>query len=124
MHPGAVFLCAQMGCSKRFKTRNALELHRSTVGHAEAPFQIIGSDKKPFGGLASGAGGAGGGGGEFACAQCGRSFGTKSLLTRHAAVVHTTERPFPCGDCGRAFKSRTNWKVSKAQVSFTYLCLL
>ena len=43
MHPGALFLCAQAGCGKRFKTRNAVELHRSTVGHGEAPFQIIGS---------------------------------------------------------------------------------
>ena len=39
MHPGAIFLCAQMECGKRFKTRNAIELHRSTVGHVEAPFQ-------------------------------------------------------------------------------------
>ena len=43
IHPGALFLCAQAGCGKRFKTRNAVELHRSTVGHGEAPFQIIGS---------------------------------------------------------------------------------
>ena len=43
MHPGALFLCAEAGCGKRFKTRNAVELHRSTVGHGEAPFQIIGS---------------------------------------------------------------------------------
>ena len=107
MHTGAVFLCAQLGCNKRFKTRNAIELHVSTVAHVEAPFQIVGSDKTQIGGVL-----AGPGGGEFACAQCGRSFGTKSLLTRHAAVVHTTERPFPCEDCGRAFKSRTNLKVS------------
>ena len=43
MHPGALFLCAQAGCGKRFKTRNAVELHRSTVGHGEAPFRIVGS---------------------------------------------------------------------------------
>ena len=43
MHPGALFLCAEAGCGKRFKTRNAVELHRATVGHGEAPFQIIGS---------------------------------------------------------------------------------
>ena len=66
--------------------------------------QIVGSDKMQVGVFPAGA---------FACAQCGRSFGTKSLLTRHAAVVHTTERPFPCEDCGRAFKSRTNLKVSQ-----------
>ena len=51
--------------------------------------------------------------GAFSCAECGRAFGTKSLLTRHAAVVHSAERPFPCEDCGRAFKSRTNLKVSE-----------
>ena len=50
--------------------------------------------------------------GAFSCAECGRAFGTKSLLTRHAAVVHSAERPFPCEECGRAFKSRTNLKVS------------
>ena len=47
MHPGALFLCAQAGCDKRFKTRNAIELHRSTVGHLEAPFQIVGGESDP-----------------------------------------------------------------------------
>ena len=47
MHPGALFLCAQAGCGKRFKTRNAVELHRSTVGHGETPFRIVGSSPPP-----------------------------------------------------------------------------
>ncbi|XP_066482976.1 zinc finger protein 467 [Tiliqua scincoides] len=41
----------------------------------------------------------------FACSQCGKAFGKKAHLTRHARV-HTGERPFACGHCGRRFSQK------------------
>uniref|UniRef100_A0A670ZWJ6 C2H2-type domain-containing protein n=1 Tax=Pseudonaja textilis TaxID=8673 RepID=A0A670ZWJ6_PSETE len=41
----------------------------------------------------------------FACLQCGKAFGKKAHLTRHARV-HTGERPFPCTHCGRRFSQK------------------
>uniref|UniRef100_A0A670ZJZ8 Zinc finger protein 467 n=1 Tax=Pseudonaja textilis TaxID=8673 RepID=A0A670ZJZ8_PSETE len=41
----------------------------------------------------------------FACLQCGKAFGKKAHLTRHARV-HTGERPFACTHCGRRFSQK------------------
>ncbi|KAJ7322383.1 hypothetical protein JRQ81_018670 [Phrynocephalus forsythii] len=41
----------------------------------------------------------------FACPQCGKAFGKKAHLTRHARV-HTGERPFACSHCGRRFSQK------------------
>ncbi|XP_015268442.1 PREDICTED: zinc finger protein 467 [Gekko japonicus] len=41
----------------------------------------------------------------FACSQCGKAFGKKAHLTRHARV-HTGERPFACTHCGRRFSQK------------------
>ncbi|XP_063003639.1 zinc finger protein 467 [Elgaria multicarinata webbii] len=41
----------------------------------------------------------------FACSQCGKAFGKKAHLTRHARV-HTGERPFACSHCGRRFSQK------------------
>ncbi|XP_044275493.1 zinc finger protein 467 [Varanus komodoensis] len=41
----------------------------------------------------------------FACPQCGKAFGKKAHLTRHARV-HTGERPFACAHCGRRFSQK------------------
>ncbi|XP_053121640.1 zinc finger protein 467-like isoform X2 [Hemicordylus capensis] len=41
----------------------------------------------------------------FACSQCGKAFGKKAHLTRHARV-HTGERPFACAHCGRCFSQK------------------
>ncbi|XP_061443502.1 zinc finger protein 467-like isoform X2 [Rhineura floridana] len=41
----------------------------------------------------------------FACSQCGKAFGKKAHLTRHARV-HTGERPFACNHCGRRFSQK------------------
>ncbi|KAL8164723.1 UNVERIFIED_CONTAM: hypothetical protein K2H54_003426 [Gekko kuhli] len=41
----------------------------------------------------------------FACSQCGKAFGKKAHLTRHARV-HTGERPFACAHCGRRFSQK------------------
>ena len=47
----------------------------------------------------------------FLCKICSRPFKTKNLLTRHLAVVHTNNRPYPCDQCDLKFKSSTNLKV-------------
>ncbi|XP_032090729.1 zinc finger protein 467-like [Thamnophis elegans] len=41
----------------------------------------------------------------FPCLQCGKAFGKKAHLTRHARV-HTGERPFACTHCGRRFSQK------------------
>ncbi|XP_008121203.2 zinc finger protein 467 isoform X1 [Anolis carolinensis] len=41
----------------------------------------------------------------FACPQCGKAFGKKAHLTRHARI-HTGERPFACSHCGRRFSQK------------------
>ncbi|XP_034985672.1 zinc finger protein 467 [Zootoca vivipara] len=41
----------------------------------------------------------------FTCPQCGKAFGKKAHLTRHARV-HTGERPFACAHCGRRFSQK------------------
>ncbi|KAM6448762.1 zinc finger protein 467 [Liasis olivaceus] len=41
----------------------------------------------------------------FTCPQCGKAFGKKAHLTRHARV-HTGERPFACTHCGRRFSQK------------------
>ncbi|KAJ1062742.1 hypothetical protein K5549_004771 [Capra hircus] len=43
----------------------------------------------------------------FACAQCGHRFSRKSHLGRHQAV-HTGSRPHACAVCARSFSSKTN----------------
>ncbi|XP_069054282.1 uncharacterized protein [Lepisosteus oculatus] len=49
----------------------------------------------------------------FSCSQCGRSFGTPSLLKRHR-LVHSGERPFVCSQCGKSFKHRSNLKTHQS----------
>ncbi|KAH0627742.1 hypothetical protein JD844_003883 [Phrynosoma platyrhinos] len=41
----------------------------------------------------------------FVCPQCGKAFGKKAHLTRHARI-HTGERPFACSHCGRRFSQK------------------
>ncbi|KAL8591664.1 hypothetical protein ACOMHN_056780 [Nucella lapillus] len=41
------------------------------------------------------------------CGQCGRGFAYRSMLTTHAAFVHSSLRPHSCNECDKKYKTKT-----------------
>ena len=124
-HSGVYFSCSTTGCSKRYKTKDALLLHHKISGHSDAelfdpnPKKI--RKKKSVGSFPTTDYNT-----EipnirsaedleiYSCRLCEKSFKSKALLLRHSNLVHTNERPFECTLCQLKFKSSTNLKAHQA----------
>ncbi|XP_052758670.1 zinc finger protein 835-like isoform X2 [Galleria mellonella] len=92
-------------CPKRFASHTALIAHQRRVAAAAAG----------AGAEAEAGADAGGQRQRHTCGECGRSFGERWALVKHARR-HTGERPFRCPHCPRAFADCSNLNKHKKQV--------
>ena len=112
VHRGAYFQCTDDNCGKQYKTRESINLHHKMNKHSS--MQLVEPSKKleesgenetdqlTSSAMASST---------FTCADCARSFKSKSLLQRHLSVVHSEARPYACDHCPLTFKSATNLRA-------------
>ncbi|XP_061518309.1 zinc finger protein 227 [Anopheles gambiae] len=89
-------------CSKSFKIRHHLLVHRHTHVDSHAPTADMLHERADFNGATAGAGGAGGKP-SYSCPKCPKAFVNKGNLLNHLET-HTHEKSYACDICTKTFK--------------------